>query len=172
MRINPNRRIVANKKGGVASILGIATLTLFLLLLGAAMFASPAFADDSFGYDDDGRITSLGGLILRLQVILNTIVPFLVGLGVFIIIYGVFGYIRHSAEEEKRAESKMFVVWGVIMVFLMVSIWGLVSILVNTLPLRNTPVRTPSIFPGAGDASDPCAGLSDADCEDYYSASI
>lgn len=147
-------------------------LIALILLSGTALFASPVFAvscyDDntgnyvgespcapgsssveSGGGNAGGEITTFTDLLNRINTILNIIVPFLVGLGVFVIIYGVFGYIQHSADEEKRREAKLFVVWGVVGVFIMVSIWGFVSILVNTFPLKRSAPKVESVFPGA-----------------------
>ena len=104
---------------------------------------SGAFTDGGNGTD----IATLGGLIRAIRSALNLIVPFLVAIGVFVIIWGVFKYISHSANEEKRVEARMFIVYGVIGVFMMVSIWGFINILVNTLPLRKTPVQVHSVFP-------------------------
>ena len=75
--------------------------------------------------------------------IIDQIVPFLVGLGVFVIIWGIFTYITHSAEEEKRTEARQYIVYGIIGIFLMLSVWGLVTILRNTFSLTNeTPGRS------------------------------
>ena len=73
-----------------------------------------------------------------IQGIINRIVPFIVGLAVFIVIWGIFTYITHAAEEEKRAEARQFIIYGVIGVFLMLSIWGFVNILYNTFDLDRT----------------------------------
>lgn len=102
-------------------------------------------AANPFANPDD--ITTIGGLLNWVNTLLNAVIPFLVGLAVLVIIYGVFGYIRHAAEEEKRGEARMFVLWGVIGVFAMVSIWGFISILVNTLPLKRSAPEVKSVFP-------------------------
>ncbi|MDO8619852.1 MAG: hypothetical protein Q7R64_00690 [bacterium] len=104
-------------------------------------------ASSSFSDDESGQITTFGGLLNQINSLLNAIVPVLVGLGVFVIIYGVFGYIQHSADEEKRDEAKKFIVWGVVGVFIMVSIWGFVNILINSFDLKKTPVQVESVFP-------------------------
>lgn len=103
--------------------------------------------DYDTGGGGDGKITNISGLIFRVNAILNTIVPFLIGLAVFLVMWGIFGYISHSAEEEKRAEARQFILWGVIFIFLMLSIWGLVNVLNNTFNLKKTPVDVPSVFP-------------------------
>ncbi len=103
-------------------------------------------AADSSSASGNGQITTFGGLINRLNQILNTIVPFIVGLAVFIIIWGIFTYITHAEEEEKRQEAKQFVLWGVIGVFLMLSVWGFVNILVNSFSLKkDIPASVPGL---------------------------
>ncbi len=97
--------------------------------------------------NDSGSISTVFGLINRINLILNIIVPFLIGLAVFLILYGIFGYITHSADEEKRAEAKKFILWSVIFVFLMLSVWGLINILSNSFRLDKTPPKVDSLFP-------------------------
>ncbi len=82
-------------------------------------------------------ITNLSGLIARVQGIINLLIPFLVGLGVFLIIYGVFTYIAHAEDEERRKEGRTFILWGILFVFIMISVWGILSILVNSFGTSN-----------------------------------
>ncbi|MCR4311208.1 MAG: hypothetical protein NUV54_01405 [Candidatus Taylorbacteria bacterium] len=79
------------------------------------------------------------GFVGQLGNILNTIVPFLVALAVFLVIYGVLGYISKSADEEKRKEAQAFITWGIVGIFVMVSVWGLVTLVSNSFNLNNTP---------------------------------
>ena len=86
-------------------------------------------------------------LLGKLTEILNQIVPILIGLAVFVILWGIFTYITKAGEEEKRAEAKQFILYGVIGVFIMLSLWGLVSILVNTFNIKQeiTPDDIPKV---------------------------
>ena len=43
-----------------------------------------------------------------------------------------------AAEEEKRAEARAYIVWGIVGVFFMISIWGFVVILINTFGVGST----------------------------------
>jgi hypothetical protein len=43
-----------------------------------------------------------------------------------------------AADEEKKEKAKSTVIYGVIALFVMISIWGLVNILYNTFGLTNT----------------------------------
>ncbi len=89
------------------------------------------------GSASSNPITNLSGLIARVQDIINILIPFLIGLGVFLIIYGVFTYIAHAEDEERRKEGRTFILWGILFVFIMISVWGILSILVNSFGTSN-----------------------------------
>ena len=104
----------------------------------------PAGSHDN---DTDEGASTLGGLVALISGALNTIVPFLISIAVLVIIWEVFKYIHHVGDEEKRTEARMYIVWSVIGVFAMISVWGFINILVNTLPLKKTPIHVQSVFP-------------------------
>lgn len=85
-----------------------------------------------------GQITTFSGFLGRISSIVNDIIPFIIGLAVFVIIWGIFNYLIHSTEEEKRADARKYIVWGIIALFFMLSIWGFVNILLNTFSLKRT----------------------------------
>lgn len=59
--------------------------------------------------------------------IIRPIVPLLIGLGVLVFIYGVL-ILMFSEGGEKKEEGKQYMMWGIIGIFVMVSVWGLVSL--------------------------------------------
>lgn len=89
-------------------------------------------------------VTTIVELLLQIQSVINVLIPFIVGLAVLVIIWGIFLYVVKAAEEEKRSEAKMYIVWGVVAVFCMLSVWGFVNVLVNSF---NLPTQSPSSFP-------------------------
>lgn len=104
---------------------------------------NPSVSGDLAG-DQNTPIITIGGFIGQMTVVLNTIAPFIIGLAVLVILWGIFGYIGHAGEEEKRAEARQFVVWGIIGVFFMLSIWGFVNVLDRSFKLKKEP---PAEFP-------------------------
>jgi hypothetical protein len=64
--------------------------------------------------------------------LMNAIVPLFVALAVVGFIYGIIKYFLNPDNEEKRKDGKSFMIWGLVALFVMVSIWGLVGILSNT----------------------------------------
>ena len=71
---------------------------------------------------------------LIISSVLKPIVPLLVGLAVVVFIYGVI-IIMFSEGGEKKEQGKMYMIWGIIGIFVMVSVWGLVNILQSTFQL-------------------------------------
>ncbi len=113
----------------------------FVISASAYLLPVVAFAGDA------NVDTSVYGIINQVNKVINAIIPFLVGLAVLVIIWGVFNYISGAGDEEKRAQAKQFIIWGVVGVFIMLSVWGLVGILTNTVILDETPDVAPIVNP-------------------------
>ena len=64
--------------------------------------------------------------------IYQSIIPLLISLAVAMFIWGVIQYILNDAEEAKKAKGKQYMLWGIIAITAIVSIWGLVHILTST----------------------------------------
>ena len=111
----------------------------------AATYIMPVVAFASNAENDN-----LANLFAQINAVINTLIPFLVGLAVLVIIWGVFNYISGAGDEEKRAQAKQYIVWGVVGVFIMLSVWGLVNVLVNSFDLKKTPLDETKI-PSFGD---------------------
>ena len=62
------------------------------------------------------------------------VVPFIIALAFLVFIYGVVNYFfLHGGEDAKRAEGRQFILWGVLGLTVIFSVWGLVNILLSTL---------------------------------------
>lgn len=72
--------------------------------------------------------------------ILRPLVPLLIGAAVVVFIYGVMIFM-FSDGGEKKEEGKEYMFWGIIGIFVMVSIWGLVGIVQNTFGLSINQVK-------------------------------
>ena len=65
------------------------------------------------------------------------LIPLLVGLAVVYFLYGVLTYVRAGADETKRTEGRNMMIFGIIAIAVMVSVWGLVNFLLGTFNLSN-----------------------------------
>jgi UDP-N-acetylmuramyl pentapeptide phosphotransferase/UDP-N-acetylglucosamine-1-phosphate transferase len=98
--------------------------------ISALSFATPFLASAA-------TIGSLDDIFTYAKSILNTVLPIIIALAVVYFVWGMFQVITAS-DEEKKDKAKSTVIYGIISIFVMVSIWGLVNILSGTLGLTNT----------------------------------
>lgn len=66
-----------------------------------------------------------------MQGLLNGLLPVLVALAVVIFLWGVLKYIRASDNPDQRTEGRELMIYGIIAIFVMVSLWGLVNVIVD-----------------------------------------
>lgn len=89
---------------------------------------------------------NITNILLQIQGIINVLIPFIIGLAVLVIIWGILGYISGAGDEEKRGEAKQYIIWGIIGVFIMLSVWGLVNVLVSSFNLNTAmPTQIPTV---------------------------
>lgn len=86
----------------------------------------------------------LGGLVDCIIGMLDKVIILLMAGAVVYIIWGAFQMIT---SEEKRKSGRETIIYGVIGLFVMVSVWGLVNILTSTFNLRGTYITPVQIHP-------------------------
>lgn len=69
--------------------------------------------------------------------IISPLVPLLIGVAVIIFLYGVIKTMLADGGEKKE-EGKSYMFWGIIGLFVMVSLWGLVNVVKGTFNLDNS----------------------------------
>ena len=73
-------------------------------------------------------------------IIYNTFIPMLFAVAMALFVYGVVQYVMNGADESKREKGKQYMVWGIIGLTVMVSVWGLVALLGGTFGLDSNVV--------------------------------
>ncbi|MBI5005357.1 MAG: hypothetical protein HZC03_02025 [Candidatus Lloydbacteria bacterium] len=74
--------------------------------------------------------------------ILSPLIPILTTLALIAFFWGVAKYVIQGAHDEKsREQGKQIMLWGIIGLFVMVSVWGLVTVVKDTFNLGNAPFR-------------------------------
>jgi len=72
------------------------------------------------------------------RVIINPLIVLLFALAVVYFIYGLARYLLSPDNEEVRKSSKQHMLWGIIGMFIMVSVFGILSIIMNTFGIQNS----------------------------------
>lgn len=67
--------------------------------------------------------------------IMEAIIPILFSIAVIVFVWGVFRYV--IAEGEDKQVGKNVMIYGIVGLFVMVSVWGLVNVVYNTFGLDN-----------------------------------
>ena len=77
------------------------------------------------------------------------VIPALFALAFIAFLWGVYNYFFVTDKEGKdqRKKGKDFIFYGLIAFFVMLSVWGLVNILLGSLPLDNANRGTPIFNP-------------------------
>ena len=94
------------------------------------------------------QVTSLFQAGTEITRLINTVlVPLVFAIAFIVFIWGIFQYfIAGGHDEEAKEKGRSLMLYGIIGFFVMIAVWGLVNILVNTFDLQK---NGPSFIPHA-----------------------
>src|SRR3989344_3168095 len=93
-------------------------------------FASPFIAlADVTAVDPSSAATNVQGLGSNIASILTTIGTILIAVAFVVFLWGIVQYILAGADEEKRATARNLIIYGIIGLFVMIAVWGVVYLL-------------------------------------------
>jgi hypothetical protein len=77
------------------------------------------------------------------------IIPFLAVVAFLMFIWGVARYIKSAGNEREIKDSKNFLIWGIIGLFIMVTIWGIIAFMQSEFGFGSggTPIIPQINFP-------------------------
>lgn len=64
------------------------------------------------------------------------VIPLIFTFAVVMFIWGVVRYVINSSDEAQREQGRQFMLWGIIALTVMISVWGLVNILGATFNIN------------------------------------
>lgn len=91
----------------------------------------------------DSSLGSVSGLI-------NQLIPIVISIALLLFLIGIVQYVTAGGDEERRAAARGMIIFGVIALFVMVSVWGFVNILAKTFfngQTTSVPVYIPMAVP-------------------------
>jgi hypothetical protein len=90
----------------------------------------------------EANITTLMASINR--VIINPLIVFMFALAIVYFLYGLMQYLLSPDNEEIRKNSKQHMLWGVIGMFIMIAVFGIMNILLTTLGTKGIKIQNGS----------------------------
>ncbi|MCX6755493.1 MAG: hypothetical protein NT068_03055 [Candidatus Nomurabacteria bacterium] len=67
----------------------------------------------------------------------KSVIPLIISLAVTMFVWGIIQYLVGANEEVKREKGKYFMLWGIIGLMVMISVWGLVRVFGSTIGVQN-----------------------------------
>ncbi len=108
---------------------------LFLFLtIALSVFPSPTLALSCVPGGTDLGVSSnqnFNGIVCFFLEYIELIVLILVAGSLLVFVWGVAKFILSAGDEKKVAEGKTLMFWGVIALFVMVSVWGIIQLFYN-----------------------------------------
>lgn len=79
--------------------------------------------------------------------IIKLVTPIVVALALVYFFYGLAKYILSAGDEEKKGEGRNIMIWGIIALFVIISVWGLTKVIINTFGINeNTTITVPVVL--------------------------
>ena len=114
-----------------------------ILIFSSILLPITAFAQTTTGSCVSSFRTIADILNFVVCLISKSVIPLLFMFALALFIYGVVNYLIHADDSAKRTEGSKFMLWGVIALFVMLSVWGLVGIIRNTFNVKNVIPQLP-----------------------------
>lgn len=101
------------------------------------IIASLGFFAPAFVFAQTTVATWLG----TISGILNIVVPILITLGVIYFLWGLVVYVT-SGDADKKKDGQQHMIWGLIGIFVMVGLWGIIAVIMNTFGTGGQTLQT------------------------------
>ena len=108
-----------------------------------AIFALPVVvAAQAVGLADDGSGGQFGTLLVELLAFTNNIlIPFILGIGFLVFVWGMFRYfIAGGANDEAKEQGKSLMVYAILGFVLVIVFWGIVNLVASSTGLDDPSV--------------------------------
>ncbi len=90
------------------------------------------------------QLGGLGNLLGEARMLVRGSIPLLVGIALLIFFWGLVKFIFAQGSETAKADGKKVMLWGLIALFVMVSVWGIVRFMQDAL-LSGTDFSAPPV---------------------------
>ncbi|OGF74017.1 hypothetical protein A2Z63_00965 [Candidatus Giovannonibacteria bacterium RIFCSPLOWO2_02_44_8] len=88
-------------------------------------------------------------IVASTKTLVNNIIPILLIIGTIVFLWGVIMFLTAGADEEKRANARSLMIYGLVGLFVMVAAWGIVNVLVGFTSTGGVGIPTsPGGIPG------------------------
>ena len=112
-----------------------------IIILSAAFSPYLLFADHHPERIASG-FSNFSGFFIWAQDLLVIVSQFILAAAVLYFLWNTFKFVKSAGDETEREKSKGGMIWGIIGIAVMVSMWGLVRLITNSLDLEKSSINT------------------------------
>ena len=105
---------------------------------------SPLVAMAGGGIGEGGTFQSVIAVVIE---ILDILVILIMALALVFFLWGLAKFVLNAGDPEAQAQGKSIMFWGLIALFVMVAVWGLVLFLQTSLGVPEGEIVVPAILP-------------------------
>lgn len=93
-----------------------------------------------------GPISDVGSLFTTVQSWMRTLTTIIFAAAVLYFLYSVFNFMQSAGNEEKRSEARTGIIWGIVGLTVMASIYGLIGFLgSSTVGIGGNTIAPPTL---------------------------
>lgn len=85
-----------------------------------------------------GDLSNVDTFLGNVMGLINTLLALCVALAVLLFFWGLVKYMKNAGDEEKSKEGKSLMIWGIVILFIMASVWGIVGFFKEALIGNNS----------------------------------
>ena len=76
--------------------------------------------------------STIKGIFEKLTTIVRATIPAMMVLATVLFLWGVITYLYNADNEDARTQGRIFMIYGIVGLFVMVAVWGLVWVVYNS----------------------------------------
>ena len=82
-------------------------------------------------------MNNLQGLIQSVKSLMGAALPLMVGIALLVFLWGLVRFLAKGGDSKAVEDGRRLMIWGVVALFVMVSVWGLVGFIQRNLGIFN-----------------------------------
>lgn len=134
--------------------------------MGAVAFALPLVVVLAQSPTPQPNLRPIQQFLNALVGLVNTAIPLLIAVALAVFFWGLIRYVWRSGGGEGAKAGRDLMIWGLIALFVMVSVWGIIRLAQGAFGISgNERVPLPSVNPSGSSfrsgADEPCYGYTD-----------
>lgn len=94
------------------------------------------------------NFSTINNALASVTELINSLIPIVISIALLLFLIGIVRYVTAGGDEEARAAARGMIIFGIIALFVMVSVWGFVNILSRSI-FNGSNTYNPDKIPGA-----------------------